>query len=189
MGLFRLALRVGIGALFVGHGSQKLFGWFGGGGIRETAEMLESLGLEPSRPHAVAVGVAESTGGAFLALGLATPLAAATLTGTMLTAIRTAHWNNGPWNTDGGYEYNLVLILAVLALAETGPGPVSIDALRGRRHGDLRGLGALAAAAAGSALVVGLGRWVTERREWSQGKRNDDISDTPVERNPIPVPV
>lgn len=183
MGLFRLVLRLGIGALFVGHGTQKLFGWFGGGGIEETAGMLESLRLEPSRPNAVAVGVAEAGGGALLALGLATPLAAAALTGSMVTAIRTAHWKKGPWNTNGGYEYNLVLVLAVLALAETGPGPLSLDALRGRAGGGmLRGLGALALGAAGSVAAVALGHRVAARREASQRERNDDMSlpDTPL---------
>ena len=71
--------------------------------------------------------LAESGGGALLALGLATPLAEAVLISVMLTAIRTVHWKNGPWATNGGYEYNVVLISALLGLAEAGPGSLSLD--------------------------------------------------------------
>jgi putative oxidoreductase len=150
----RLLLRLVVGALFVGHGTQKLFGWFGGGGLDRTAAGFERLGLRPSRRNAIAAGVAETGGGAALALGLATPLAAATLTGTMLTAINRVHFKNGPWVTKGGYEYNLVLIAVVLALAEAGPGKPSVDAAVGRERS---GAGwALAALLAGIGGAVGV---------------------------------
>jgi putative oxidoreductase len=91
----------------------------------------------------------EGTG---IALGLATPLAAATLIGVMTTAIRTVHLPNGPWAADNGYEYNLVLIAAVAALAGMGPGPLSLDARLGTEvHGDRWALAALAAGALGAA--------------------------------------
>ena len=70
-------LRVVIGALFFGHGTQKLFGWFGGHGIEGTAGFFESLGLKPGRRHATAAGAAEAGGGALVALGFLTPAAAA----------------------------------------------------------------------------------------------------------------
>jgi putative oxidoreductase len=127
MGLGRLILRTVIGGLFIGHGTQKLFGWFGGGGLDATSQGFEALGLTPGRRNALAAGLAESGGGALLALGLATPVAEATLIAVMLTAIRTVHGKNGPWATNGGYEYNLVLISALLALAEVGPGRSSLD--------------------------------------------------------------
>jgi putative oxidoreductase len=116
-----------VGGFFVGHGTQKLFGWFGGHGLDATAGMFESLGLRPGRTNAIAAGAAETAGGALMALGLATPVASTILTSTMLTAIHRVHLKNGPWTTNGGYEYNAVLIGAALALAETGPGSPSLD--------------------------------------------------------------
>ena len=110
MGLGRSLERITIGGLFVGHGTQKLFGWFGGGGVEETAQQFDSLGLRPPRRHTVAAGLAEAGGGTLLAAGLATPAAAALLSGVMFTAISKVHWKNGPWNSQGGYEYNLALI-------------------------------------------------------------------------------
>jgi putative oxidoreductase len=81
-------LRLVVGGFFVGHGTQELFGWFGGNGIEATAEGFEKLGLRPGRANAVAAGIAETGGGGLLALGLATPFAASVLTATMLTAIK-----------------------------------------------------------------------------------------------------
>ena len=153
--MLRLFLRLTIGALFVGHGTQKLFGWFGGKGLAATARGFESMGMRPGREHALAAGVAEAAGGALLAAGVATPVAAATLTATMLTAIHRVHLKNGPWVTNGGYEYNLVLIAAVLALAETGPGALALG--KGRSGP----WWALAALAAGGAGAVGA-NWIAE---------------------------
>jgi putative oxidoreductase len=151
MKIGRLLLRLTVGGFFFGHGTQKLFGWFGGGGLDATAQGFESLGLRPGRHNAIAAGSAEAGGGALLAAGLATPLAASVLTATMLTAIRTVHFKNGPWVTNGGYEYNVVLIAAVLALAEVGPGPLSLDAALGReRSGSKCVLSTLAAGALGA---------------------------------------
>ncbi|HEX3834512.1 MAG TPA: DoxX family protein [Solirubrobacteraceae bacterium] len=127
MKIGRLILRFVVGGFFVGHGTQKLFGWFGGYGPDATGQFFESLGLRPGKRHAVAAGAAEAGGGALLVLGAATPLASAALIATMLTAIHRVHLKNGPWATDQGYEYNLVLIAACAALAETGPGSPSVD--------------------------------------------------------------
>ncbi|HET9093454.1 MAG TPA: DoxX family protein [Solirubrobacteraceae bacterium] len=147
MSIGRLALRTAIGGLFIGHGTQKLFGWFDGHGLDNTAQMFGSLGLRPERAHAIAAGAAEAGGGAGILLGAFTPLASSAVIATMLTAIRTVHGKNGPWATNQGYEYNLVLIAATLALAETGPGRPSVDCARGRES---RGLGT-------AALALGLG--------------------------------
>src|SRR6185312_16405913 len=119
MKLGRLILRLIVGGYFVGHGTQKLFGWFGGYGPEGTGQFFESLGLRPGKRHALAAGAAEAGGGALLVTGAATPIAASVLTATMLTAINRVHLKNGPWVTDQGYEYNLVLIAVTLALAET----------------------------------------------------------------------
>jgi putative oxidoreductase len=120
MSIGKLLLRVTVGGFFFGHGTQKLFGWFGGNGLDATAQGFEAMGMRPGRPNAIAAGVAEAGGGALLASGLATPVAASALTATMITAIDRVHAKNGPWLSNGGYEYNVVLIAAVLALAEVG---------------------------------------------------------------------
>ncbi|HEX3910993.1 MAG TPA: DoxX family protein [Solirubrobacteraceae bacterium] len=154
MKIGRLLLRTAVGGFFIGHGTQKLFGWFGGNGLQATAKGFEALGLHPAKPNAVAAGAAEAGGGALMLAGLETPVAAAVLTATMLTAIKTVHFKNGPWATNGGYEYNAVLIAAALAIAEVGPGPLSLDAARGHeRHGSGWALAALAGGAIGAAAA------------------------------------
>jgi putative oxidoreductase len=145
-----------VGPLFVGHGTQKLFGWFGGHGPEATGGFFEGLGLRPGKRHAKAAGWAETAGGALFTLGALTPLASTLVSGTMITAIRKVHLQNGPWVTANGYEYNLTLIAAVAAITETGPGRPSVDeALFGS---GLKGKGwavaSLAAAAVGSYLVT-----------------------------------
>ena len=155
MGLFRFLARVTIGLLFVGHGSQKLFGWFGGSGAEGTGQFFEQVGLRPGKRHALTAGAAETGGGLLFAVGAATPLAAAAITGSMLTAIKTVHWEKGIWSSGGGYEYNLVLLAAVFGLTENGPGKWSVDAALGRsRWGTAWAFAALAAGAAGSAAVL-----------------------------------
>src|SRR3954469_2142005 len=129
MKLGKLALRGVIGPLFVGHGTQKLFGWFGGHGLEGTAGFFEQgIGLKPGKRHATAAGLAEALGGALLTLGFLTPVGATLVSGSMVTAIRKAHAQNGRWVTQGGYEYNLVLLAAMVAITESGPGPLSVDA-------------------------------------------------------------
>jgi putative oxidoreductase len=151
MKIGRLLLRLSVGGFFVGHGTQKLFGWFGGHGLQATADGFEALGVGPAMATALAAGAPEAAGGAMLAVGLETPLAASLLTATMLTAIKNVHGKNGPWLSNGGYEYNVVLIAAVLVLVEAGPGGHSLDAARGHeRSGTGWTLAALAAGALGA---------------------------------------
>src|ERR1700742_3915405 len=97
-------LRAVVGALFLGHGLQKLAGWFGGHGLAAHAEAVEGMGLRPGKVHAPAAGVAEAGGGAPLVAGKATPLPAGMLSGTRAVAIRKVHGKNGIWNTQGGFE-------------------------------------------------------------------------------------
>lgn len=130
MTLGAIAIRGVVGPLFVGHGAQKLFGAFGGHGLEGTAGFFESLGLRPGRRHALAAGIAETSGGALLTLGALTPLATSALTSVMVTAIRKVHLQNGPWVSNGGYEYNLALVALLTALADTGPGRPSVDEAR-----------------------------------------------------------
>jgi putative oxidoreductase len=151
MKIARALLRVVVGTLFVGHGTQKLFGWFGGPGLETTAAGFEQLGLRPGKANAIAAGAAETGGGALLALGLATPAAGSILTATMITAIHRVHLKNGPWSGNGGYEYNLVLIAAAIALVEVGPGALSLDGALGReRTGAAWALSSLATGALGA---------------------------------------
>jgi putative oxidoreductase len=159
MKIGRLLIRLVVGGLFIGHGSQKLFGWFGGPGPDGTEQMMYKIDMHPARRQAFAAGLTETAGGALLAAGLATPLAAASLTGVMLTAIRKVHAENGIWVTRGGFEYNLVLIAALLGLVDGGPGDLSADRALGIHDtGPAWALAALAAGAAASALVIELGR-------------------------------
>lgn len=153
---FGLALlRSVVGFLFVGHGTQKLFGWFGGHGPEGTGQFFESLGLRPGRRHATAAGAAEAGGGALIALGFLTPAAAAAVIGVMSQAIRSVHLKNGPWVTDGGYEYNLVLIACLVALADVGPGDISLDHAFGTEvKGPLVGLAALAGGIGAAAMLT-----------------------------------
>ena len=153
MKIGRLLLRLTVGGFFFGHGTQKLFGWFGGHGIEPTAQMFEGLGMRPGRRNAIAAGVAEAAGGAGLALGFATPLAAGAVTSVMLTAINRVHLKNGPWVTNGGYEYNVVLIAAALTLTEVGPGELSLDHALDQERSGLPWT--LVAAAIGAAGAIG----------------------------------
>ena len=164
MRLGMTVLRVTVGGLFVGHGTQKLFGWFGPdatGGFFE-----EKLGMAPGKQQALAAGAAEAGGGALLATGFLTPLGALLTSSTMATAIRLVHARRGVWNTRGGFEYNAVLMAAAFAITAAGPGAWSLDAARGReRWGDGWAVAQLAGALAGSALAVELGRRLAARDE------------------------
>jgi putative oxidoreductase len=157
MALGRLLLRLTIGGTFFVHGTQKLFGWFGGYGPDGTGQFFESLGLRPGRQNALAAGATEAGSGVLVALGLATPLAAAGLSAVMITALRTAVWNEGIKPATG--EHEVLLAAGALALTETGPGSPSLDSALGReRSGPGWTLAALAAGAAGSAMAIEMGR-------------------------------
>jgi len=157
MHLGRLLLRLTIGGTFFVHGTQKLFGWFGGFGPDGTGQFFESLGLRPGRRNAIAAGATETGGGILIALGLATPLAAAGLSAVMITALRTAVWNEGFKPATG--EHEVLLAAGALALTETGPGAPSLDSALGLDFsGPVWTLGALAAGAAGSAMAISIGQ-------------------------------
>jgi putative oxidoreductase len=159
MKIGRLAARVVIGGLFVGHGTQKLFGWFGGPGLEGTEQMMGALEMRPTRANAIAAGVSETAGGLLLIAGAATPAAASSLIGTMITAIRKVHQPNGPWVAQGGWEYNAVLIAALTAMIDAGPGDVSVDAALGRDEwGPAWALAGLAIGATASAIAINLGK-------------------------------
>lgn len=122
-----LILRLVIGLLFVGHGTQKLFGWFGGHGLEGTAGFFESLDVHPPAAWALLAALAETLGGLGLALGFLTPIAAAAIIGVMLMAIIKVHWQNGMWVTNNGMEYTIVNIAVAAVIGLAGPGAYALD--------------------------------------------------------------
>jgi putative oxidoreductase len=161
-----LVLRITIGGILAGHGTQKLFGWFGGHGREGTGTFFESVGLHPGPHMALLAGASEAGGGLLIALGLLTPLAAAMISGAMLTALWTVHRGSGLWDNNGGFEYHLVLIAALFAITAVGPGNASLDHAIGL---DLAGLGwacaELGAAMLGSWTTVVVGHGLAERHQ------------------------
>ncbi|MEW1863333.1 MULTISPECIES: DoxX family membrane protein [unclassified Streptomyces] len=123
-----LALRLGAGSVLFAHGAQKLFGWFGGGGLAGTAGAMEHMGFRPGKPAAVAAGLGEAGGGALLALGLATPAAGAAAAGAMAGAV-SVHAPAGFFAMSGGFEHPALLGWTAAALGLAGPGRLSLDHL------------------------------------------------------------
>jgi len=137
-GLAPLAIRAPLGIIFVAHGAQKLFGWFGGYGLNGTAQWMDSIGLHPGLLLALLAGGAEFFGGIALLLGLLVRPASAALAFTMLVAIFSVHAANGLFMAQNGFEYALALLAATVSLSISGAGRLSVDAaLQGkasRRH-------------------------------------------------------
>ncbi|UQW99558.1 DoxX family membrane protein [Streptomyces sp. RerS4] len=121
-----LALRAGTGAVLIAHGTQKLFGWFGGGGLQGTAAAMEHMGFRPGKPAAIAAGLGEAGGGALLVLGLATPAAGAVAAGAMAGAV-SVHAPAGFFAQAGGYEYPAFLGFTAAAVGLAGAGRYSVD--------------------------------------------------------------
>jgi putative oxidoreductase len=145
-----LALRLLVGLLFAAHGSQKLFGWFGGGGPAGTAGFLSSLGYRAPPLMALAAGLSEVGGGLLLATGFLTPLAGLLLATMMLNAIVTVKWSQG---FIGGYELEAVLLAVSIALVATGPGRISLDRALGWDD-NITGTGWASAALAGAIVAA-----------------------------------
>ncbi|MGP4082050.1 DoxX family protein [Pseudalkalibacillus sp. R45] len=128
MDLALLLIRLVFGLTFAAHGTQKLFGWFGGHGLEGTAGFFESLGLKPGKTMALMAGLGEVAGGLLIAFGFLTEVGAVLMIVPMLVAIFKVHGPNGYWATEGGYEYNLAIITVAVALVLAGPGAYSLDA-------------------------------------------------------------
>ena len=159
-----LALRVVVGLTFAAHGAQTLFGAFGGQGLDRTARFFEQIGLRPGKLNAWLGGGAELLGGLLIAVGLLTPVASAVLIGDMTAAVLTVHLRNGFFDVRGGFEYNLVLVAAVFALAGIGAGAFSVDdALAIDLSGAGWGLAALGAGLLGGVGAVLSGRLASRR--------------------------
>lgn len=140
-----LIVRIVMGGLFVGHGAQKLFGWFGGGALPGTAAMMDSLGYRSGRTAAIMAGATEFGAGMLLVFGFLTAFAAAGVIGVMINAIIAVHLPKGAWNTNGGYEYPVVLASLATLLAFAGAGRYSLDSAAGTgMNGSFWGVWALA---------------------------------------------
>ncbi|GBF10844.1 MAG: DoxX family protein [Tepidibacillus sp.] len=131
MNLGLLIIRLVVGLTFAGHGSQKLFGWFGGYGLKGTGGWMESIGVKPGVLMAFAAGISELVGGLLFTFGLYIPFAALLIVITMLVAIFTVHGKNGYWATANGFEYNFILIAVAIGVALIGPGAYTVSALLG----------------------------------------------------------
>jgi putative oxidoreductase len=164
-GIFRdlalLAARVIVGGSMAAHGAQKMFGAFGGPGLEGVSQHLGSLGFEPPEKYARVVSMTEMTCGTLLAFGALGPVGPAMLTSVMVSAIETVHRPKGYWNTDGGYEMNVMYMIIALLLATEGYGSISVDAALGIHERTSSMLGWLGLAAGVTAAMFVL----SQRRE------------------------
>ncbi len=126
-----LVLRLAVGLIIAPHGAQKLFGWFGGHGVKGTGAWLDSMGAKNGALIALFAGIGEFFGGLGVALGFLTPIAAAGVAIVMLGAIATAHKGKGFFNTNGGWEFPVLIALGAIGIAITGPGAYSLSAVVG----------------------------------------------------------
>jgi putative oxidoreductase len=128
-----LILRLTLGLFMAGHGTQKLFGWFKGPGLKGTAGFMEQLGMAPGRIWGPMAAFSESAGGTLTALGFLSPAGPLNIMAAMAVATRRAHWKLPLWATKGGAELPATNLAAAMALALSGPGRYSLDHVLGLR--------------------------------------------------------
>jgi putative oxidoreductase len=184
-----LFLRVVVGLTLFAHGSQKLFGWFGGHGPRGTAGFFGSLGFrrEHALPMAVVAGLSEAAGLLF-ALGFVTPFAALGMASVMVVAVGSIHYRNGFWATSGGYEYNLLIWAVAVAVAAAGPGRFSIDAALGwvdNISGVWWGVGVLVVSLLGGLLVLALRERQPRAEDTDAALARDTATEVEAERDDL----
>jgi putative oxidoreductase len=176
-----LGLRLTLGGYLAAHGAQKLFGAFEGPGLEQTATHFHHMGMKPGRAMAALAGGSELAGGLLTAAGLANPVGPVAIAGAM-TVATTVHGDKGPMGGKGGYELALSNLAAGLALAATGPGRYSLDALFGRRLPKplvkLTVAGAAALTAYNVAAVIR-----TRRQKASTATTNGAVAGTPAEQS------
>jgi putative oxidoreductase len=159
-----LLLRVVFGLTVAAHGAQKLFGWFGGSRLDGFAAVLEKMGIRPSLPFAVLAGLAEFGGGLLVALGFLNPIGPLAVIGAMAVAIVTVHLSKGFFNTKGGYEFPLSILVTMLVLSITGPGPYSLDAVARLNLPEPVTWIVVAVLVAGGVVTTLASRWLGARR-------------------------
>ena len=159
-----LIARLVFGLLMVGHGTQKLVGWFGGYGLAGTGGFFEGLGFRPGRAFAAAASVTEITGGLLLALGFLGPVGPALIISVMLVAALSVHWQNGLFAASNGIELPLLYAAGAISLALTGPGLFSLDAALGLTSLWTPGIvwAAIAIGVVGGLVNLGLRRTATQ---------------------------
>lgn len=121
-----LIIRLALGLTLAGHGSQKLFGWFGGFGLKSTASWMHAIGLRPALLIALVAGSFELASGMLFSLGIWLPFAAVLAVLVMLGAIVAVHVRHGYWIAHNGMEYNVVLMAAAVGLALVGAGDYAL---------------------------------------------------------------
>jgi len=158
-----LVLRLAIFVIMGFHGTQKLFGWWDGGGLDKAQAFFASQGFRPPRVMAAVAGVTEITGGVLISSGLLTVLSVAMLTG-VLTNVTAIHIRNGLDRTKHGVEFELIILAGVLAVGLCGPGDWSLDSALGVPSRAWLGLAAIAIG-----IVSGLTIVATRQRPgWQQ---------------------
>jgi putative oxidoreductase len=153
-----LIIRMTFGLAMAAHGAQKLFGWFGGYGIKATGGFFEAIGFRPGVPFAIAAGLSELVGGALIALGLLTPFGAAAVTSAMLVAMISVHVKNGFFAVGNGIELPFLYAVAAVAVAWSGAGSFSLDHLLGLDlwFSPQLAIGLLLVAAVGASATLGV---------------------------------
>ncbi|MEO8560992.1 MAG: DoxX family protein [bacterium] len=131
VGTALLLARLVLGLIMTAHGTQKLFGWFGGYGLNATGEFFGQLGFTPGRFFAAAASVSEVTSGLLLALGFLGPVGPAIMIAVMIVAAITVHWEHGLFAASNGIELPLLYATGALGIALAGAGPYSLDAFLG----------------------------------------------------------
>ncbi len=142
-----LLARMVVGLLMAAHGTQKLFGWFGGYGLAGTAGFFESLGFRPGRLFAATAGATEVAAGLLVALGLLGPLGPALIISVMIVAMAAVHWQHGVFAQNNGIEVPLLYAVSAAAIGLIGAGAYSVDALLGLAWSTTVAWAALAAGA------------------------------------------
>ena len=153
--------RIVIGLVMAAHGTQKLFGWFGGYGLNKTGEFFVHLGFPAGRTFAAAASITEITSGLLVALGFLGPIGPALMISVMIVAMITVHWEHGLFASDNGIEVPLLYITGALVLVFAGYGRYSVDAILGLAD---RWTPALVAIVVGAGVLGGLVNAAIRRR-------------------------